>query len=294
MQAVRAPWTTSSFLIYSGGLVILASTVALLSALSGEYGKPAFVAWSLLVLVVLDGAAFAARAAGRPLVAGLLVVSGVVALAVFVGALESWFGWLGSVNSPFEGFHVGNMVVVAVLIADAIYSLRVFRFPLLVFFVAGGAWYLVTDILSSGGGWTATVTITIGVVLMLIGLGVDRIHGFWVQVVAGLTIGGGLLYFWHSGNTDWILLGITALVYIALAGALDRSSYAVLGALGLLLTWTHFVVKWFGLNGTVPFFGNLEHDRPWARALAYAGYGVVLMLLGLWVARRRASELPAI
>lgn len=289
MQAVRAPWTSSSFLIYAGGLAIAASTIAMLAALSNQSGKPAFVAWSLLVLVVLDGAAFALRRA-QPLVAGLLVVSGVIALAVFVGALENWFGWLAPGDAPFEGFHVGNMIVAAVLVADALFALRLWRFPLLVLLAMTGAWYLATDILSSGGNWSATVSIVVGVMLLLIGLGLDRVYGFWVHVVAGLAIGGGLLYFWHASDTDLILIALGALVYFALASALDRSSYAVLGAFGLLLSWTHFVEKWFGFNGIVPFFGNGDHDRPWARALAYTVYGAVLMLAGLWVARRRELQ----
>jgi hypothetical protein len=286
VQAVRAPWTTWSFLLYAGGLTIAGSLAALLSALSNQYGKPAFVAWSLLLLVVLDGAAFALRRT-RPLVAGLLVFSGVIALGVFVAALESWFGWIASTDSPFQGFHVGNMLVAVVLIADAVYSLRVFRFPLLTLIASVGTWYLVTDILSSGGNWTATVSIVVGFVLMLVGLGVDRLNGFWVHVVAGLAIGGGFLYFWHSSDTDWILIALAALLYVLLGSALDRSSYAVLGAIGLFLSWTHFVEKWFGVNGIVPFFGNGANDEPWARALAYAAYGAVLMLLGIWIARRR-------
>jgi hypothetical protein len=292
VQAVRAPWTTSSFLLYAGGLTIVFSTLGLLSSLSHEYGKPAFVAWSLLVLVVLDSLAFALRRT-RPLVAGLLVFSGVISLATFVGALENWFGWLApNTNSPFDGFHVGNMIVVAVLVADALFSLRVFRFPLLSLLVAGGTWYLVTDILSSGGNWSATVSIAVGVVLMLIGLGVDRVYGFWVHVVAGLAIGGAVLYFWHSSDTDWILIALASVVYVVLASSLGRSSYAVLATIGSLLSATHFIDKWTGLT-PIPFISLSEGstaDRPWLRALLYAAYGGVLILLGLWVARRRGLE----
>jgi hypothetical protein len=289
VQAVRAPWTTSSFLLYAGGLAILGSMVALLQSLSSVYGKPAFVLWALLVVVVMDGVAWVLRER-RPLVAGLIVVSGVVALAVFVGAVESWFGWLAGTDSPFAGFHVGNMVVAAVLLADALFALRVWRFPLLVFVACVSAWYLVTDILSSGGNWTATVTVAFGVLLLLLGLGLDRVYGFWVHVVAGLTIGGGILYFWHSSDTDWILVAIASLAFVALGAALERSSYAVLAAVGLFLTTVHFVGKWASLS--IPFIGDGQNDRPWLRALIFAAYGVVLMLLGLWVARRRGEHTP--
>ena len=32
--------------------------------------------------------------------------------------------------------------------------------------------------------------------------------------------------------------------------------------------------------------------HPWAAALTYAGYGLLLMLLGLWLARRRHQAEP--
>jgi Flp pilus assembly protein protease CpaA len=120
---------------------------------------------------------------------------------------------------------------------------------------------------------------------MLVGIGVDRVYGFWVQVVAGLTIGGALLTFWHSSDLDWILVALASCVYVLIASGLGRSSYAVLAAIGLFLTTTHFVLKWFGPKD-VGFFSASEPGRPWAAALSYSVYGLVLMLIGLWLARR--------
>lgn len=294
MQAVRAPWTSSSFLLYAGGLTILASAVALLMTLTADYSDPAFVGWSALVLGVLAFFAASLRRAGRPIAAGLFALSAIPAFTIFLGALEDWFGWLpGSSESPLGGFHVGVLAIEVLTLVAALFALRVFHFALLVAIIAGVGWYFVTDVLSSGGNWSATVTLGVGVILMLIGLGVNPVYGFWVQVVAGLTIGGALLYFWHSSDTDWILIGIAALVYVVIASGLGRSSYAVLGAFGLFLTTTHFVDKWLA-STPLPFFSDgSSNDRPWARALVYAGYGAVLMLLGLWIARRRQPAEPA-
>ena len=69
----------------------------------------------------------------------------------------------------------------------------------------------------------------------------------------------------------------------------------MLAAIGLFLSTTHWVFKWF-TPPFVPFFFGYEGQReshPWAAALTYAGYGLVLMLLGLWVARRRGMAEPA-
>ena len=249
----------------------------------------------MLVFVVLADLAFAARFADRPLTAGLFSVSAVVALAVVVGAFEEWAGWLAHTDAPFEGFHVSHFVIELTLLIGAMVARRIFRFPLLVLLAAGSAWFFVTDVLSSGGNWSATVTLVFGLTAMLFGVSVDRVYGFWVHVVAGLTVGGALLWFSHSSDADWILIGLASLVYVSIASGLGRSSYAVLGAFGLLLVTTHFVDKWF----ITPFRSVLlrRHDsesgRPWAAALMYAGYGLVLMLLGLWLAWRRGLAEPA-
>jgi hypothetical protein len=282
-------------LLYAGGLAILLATGGLLSTLGGDYGDAAFVGWSTLVFVVLGDLAFAARVAKRPLTSGLFSVSAVVALAVLVGALEEWFGWLAHTDSPFGGFHVSHFLIELVLVLGALAALRRFHFPLLVLIATASAWFFVTDVLSSGGNWSATVTLLFGLAMLFAGLGVDRVYGFWVQVVAGLTMGGAVLWFWHSTTADWLLITLASLVYVAIASGLGRSSYAVLAAIGLFLSTTHFVFKWF-VTPFVPFFFRSEEPpagHPWAAALMYAGYGLVLMLLGLWLAHRRGMAEPA-
>jgi hypothetical protein len=291
---VRAPWTSSSFLLYAGGIAILLAMVGFLTSLSGDYGNAAFTGWAALVFAVLSFLAFSFRAAGRPIVAGLFSVSAVVAVTVLVGALEAWFGWLADSNAPFAGFHLDHFLIELVLVVAAFVALRIFRFPLLVLLAVGGSWFFVTDVLSSGGDWSATVTLVVGLILMAVGVGVDRTYGFWVHVIAGLTIGGALLWFSHSSDTDWVLIGLASLLYVWIANGLGRSSYAVLGAFGLLLTTSHFVDKWFGPPPFPFFFFNgSENFQPWASALSYAVYGLVLMLLGVWLARRRQPPEPA-
>ena len=61
--------------------------------------------------------------------------------------------------------------------------------------------------------------------------------------------------------------------------------------IGLFLTTTHFVLKWFGPKD-VGFFSASEPGRPWAAALSYTVYGLVLILIGLWLARRRPPAEP--
>ena len=275
--------------------MILLATGGLLTTLGGDYGKAAFVGWSVLVFVVLGDLAFAARFVGRPLSAGLFALSAVVALAVAVGAFEEWAGWLAHTDAPFEGFHVSHFVIELTLMVGAMVARRILRFPMLVLLATGSAWFLVTDVLSSGGDWSATVTLLFGLTAMLVGVSADRVYGFWVHVVAGLTTGGALLWFSHSSDLDWILIGLASLLYVAIAGGLGRSSYAVLAAIGLFLTTTHFVGEWF-VTPFIPFISGFDSSgssRAWAAALTYAVYGLVLVLLGLWLARRRGLAEPA-
>jgi hypothetical protein len=290
VAAVRARWSSSAFLLYAGGLTVLAATGGLLGALSNDYGHAAFVGWSALVLAGLSLLAAALRARGEAVAAGLFAVSAVVAFGVLVGSIESWLGWLAEENSPFGGFHPGNLVLGLVIVAAALVSLRLFRFPLLVLVAAAVSWFFVTDLLSNGGDLAAAVTVGYGVVLMVLAFAVDPVYGFWLHVVAGVTIGGGLLFYWHSNDTDWVLVAIAALVFVVLASRFRRSSYAVLGAIGLFLTTTHFVEKWFGFP-LFPFFAGAG-DEAWGQAISYGVLGLALMLLGLWLARDERRPAP--
>jgi hypothetical protein len=122
-------------------------------------------------------------------------------------------------------------------------------------------------------------------------------------VVSGLTIGGALLWFFHEGDFDWILIAIAALLYISLGDRLMRSSWVVLGAWGFLQSTSHFAEKWsdltsFGLFYLFPFSTNFdsgfeEHYRPWAGPLTFAVVGFFFIGIALFLARRRRDVIPA-
>ena len=311
MNPVRVPWSDASFLVYTGGITILVAVLAFLSIESREHRPAGLVGWSALTFAVLALLAFLSKRAGRLVTAGLYALSAVAAFVVFLGALLDWFGWLPHLNgSLFRGFRFWLLVLeLSIVVASAV-ALRLFRFPLLVFVVAGSAWFFVTDLVSGGGDWSAIVTIAYGLVLLGIALSLDgggsRIYGFWLHVVAGLTIGGGLLWFFHGGDWDWIVIGIVALLYIALGDRLLRSSWVVLAAWGLLQVTTHFAAKWETLSAfsffpvslvLFPFVGfnsfEQRHDRPWLAPLSYAILGLVFIVIAQQLARRRRETIPA-
>ena len=287
MQAIRAPWTSASFLVYTGALTVLASAVWLDSILSDDYASAAFAGWAALVFACARFVASAFRRADRPLLAGLFAFVSVALFAVFVGALEDWWGWL-SHDSPLHGFHWSLILLELLTLIAALRALRVFHHPLLALAAAAVGWYFVTDVLSSGGNWSAWVSLLYGLVLLGVAGGANRVYAFWLHVVSGLTIGGALLFFWHKTDWNFILIGLVGLAYIFFGAGRRRSSWTVLGALGLFLTTVHFVDKWFGdvnpLNFLFGFGEAPKHD--WARPLSFVVLGFVYVLLGIWVRRR--------
>jgi hypothetical protein len=287
VQAIRAPWTSASFLVYTGALTVLASGLWLDSNLSDRYSSAGFVGWAALVFACAAFFARAFRGAGRPLLAGLFAFVSVGLFAVAVGAIEDWWGWL-SHDSPLHGFHWSLLLLELLTLIAALRAIRIFHHPLLALAAAGVGWYFVADLLSSGGNWTAWVSLLYGLVLLMVAGGVNRVYAFWLHVVSGLTIGGALLWFWHESDWNFILIGLVGLLYILFGAGRRRSSWTVLGAVGLFLTTVHFVDKWFGdVNPLVFIFGvGGEAKHPWARPLSFVVLGFVYVLLGALVAGR--------
>jgi hypothetical protein len=282
VTVVRAGWTSASFLVYTGALLALFAAFAWQGVISSEHGQGAFAGWSVLFYAVAELVALTMLKSGRRLVAGLFAFVAVGLFGVMVGAFFTWFGWLSN-DSPLHGFHWGNLGLEALILIAALAALSTFRFPLLVLIVAGAGWYFVTDLVSSGGNWSATVTLLFGITLFFTGLAFEddtRWYGFWVHVVAGLTFGGALLYWWHSSDADWAGILIVGILFIFLGAGVVRSSYAALGVIGLALATGHY-----SLDGSFGF-GAVSRPTTWAGPVAYLCLGLFLVLLGMLLHRR--------
>jgi hypothetical protein len=306
VQGLRVPWSSASFLAYLGGLLILFSMLTLLGVQAEEHGSGGLVFSALVVLVVVTVLAFAALASGHRVTAGLFALSMVAAVVVFLGALQQWFGWLADPDAPLDGFHVSILFLELVAVIAAALAWGIFRFPLLVFVVAAGSWLFTTDLLSNGGDWSAIVTIAVGLVLLAVASAAEPVPAFWLHVSAGLAIGGGLLWFFHDSTFDWIVIGIAGLLYVWLGDRLMRSSWAVLGAWGLLQTASYFAEKWSDISLLLffPFFyltpfvfsgydGDERQGHEWAGPVVFAVTGLVFIGIALFIARRRRDAIPA-
>lgn len=288
MGVIKPTWSSWSFLVYAGGFTVLGAASAWLQYLNGRSGDAGYAGWALLLYVLLEAVALGFQRSGHPVCAGVFAFVAVIGLVAFVSALWHWFGWSTSTSS-LSGFHPARLLLELIWLVAAIAALRAFHFPLLAAQVVLAGWLLVTDLISNGGNWSAVVTLVIGLAYLMIALAVDggegRPYGFWLHVGAGLLVGGSLLWFWHHGNFEWILIAISALVFVWFAGLVGRSSWAVLGAVGLLFAAIHFTLEWTHVN--VPFFsGGHSSARGWVPPLVFTCLGFLLVALGLRTARR--------
>lgn len=291
MRERKPTWTSSSFLVYVGGLVVLGSAVGALGYLAGSYGNAAFAGWSLLVLAVLYGIANAFKRRGHWLTAGIFAYSSVIAWGVFVGALWVWFGWLSATDAtrlPFHGFSLARLSLELLILMSVFADLRRFAFPFIASIGVLVGWLFVTDLISGGGSWSAVVTLLVGLVYTAAGGTGDRPTAFWLHLAAGALIGGSILYWWHSGDLEWALVAVASLVYVGIAHLTGRSSWAVFATIGLLAAATHFANEWSRGHGGSFVTQFVPVDvRGWVPPLVFAFVGFLLVALG--IARRRIA-----
>jgi hypothetical protein len=281
----RAAWATGPFLGYAGALLALGASVAWLGVIDSNHSQGGLAGWSVLFWVVAEVLALFLLARGRRVVAGLFGFVGLGLFAFMVASFFSWFGWLPH-DKPLGGFHLGLLFLVLLVLLAASIDLAIFRFPLFTAAVAGLGWYFVTDFISSGGNWSAWVTLFIGLFLFVMGLGLDggdtRPYGFWIHVTAGLTIGGALLYWWHSSDFQWALIIVVGLLFMAVGAGIRRSSYAVIGTVGLVLATGHYAIgETFDIAGSEP-----QRPTTWAGPVAFLCLGLFLALVGMLLWRR--------
>ena len=293
MRAIHPRWFPWSYLLYVGGLTLLGAAAALLAWFSTHYGA---FKYTVLAFVVLFGFAFVARALRRdrrhPIAAGLFAFVTVNLFGAFLLALYAWFGWLDFGGSPFGGFSVARLSLVLFTLIAALAARQIFAFPFLMLIVVGLTWYFVTDLISGGGDWTAVVTFAIGLAFLgwarAVDSGPDRPYGMWLHIGAGLTIGGSLLWFLHHGHFGWALIALAGFLYVKLADAFDRASWAIFGSLGILASAAHFATSFS--HASVSTSGVSDGgSRGWVPSVIFGIAGGVLMLLGGLLANRRRA-----
>jgi hypothetical protein len=303
-------WQTSSFLVYTGGLTVLAGGLSALAYLSTQYsGGGARAAWALLILFLLLLLAESCRRAGTWVAAGVFGFTTVIAWGYFVGSVWSWFGWLTPWRSAFHGWSLAHLSLeLLILIAAGIAHAR-WEFPFIAAITVVVAWFFVTDFISNGGWWTYVVTFCIGVLYLLAGTASSRPSAFWLHFVGGLLIGVPILHWFNSSDFDFAVVLVVSLLYVLIAHGTRRSTWAVFGTIGFFIATFHYAAgSQSVLGGSVVTRGTTCVATPAGQTCTSAGGGssawsipLALGLLGLWLVwlgllgrrRRRASADPA-
>lgn len=278
VEVVRARWSTRSFLLYAGGLTCFVAFSAWVGYLSITTGSGGRAGWTLLLVALLALLALALRARDERVAAGVLAFAAVGAFAVFLAVLFEWFGWSAGDNL-FSGFRAAPILLELLWLVAALVALSVFRFPLIVVHAVLAAWLLVTDVLSNGGWWTTTVTLAVGLAYLAAAFAVDDTYALWLHVAAGALIGGALLRFLHDGSLEWALIVLAAVGYILFADAIRRSSWAVLGYVGLFFAAVHYSLDW--LHVQFLFFSGGHGARGWVPPTVFSLLGLLVVVLGL-------------
>lgn len=297
-RAFFAIWSSSAFLFYLGTFVVLAALFWLFDSLNGRGGDAGLVGWTTLGLAALVAVAEFLRRAERPVLAGLSAFTGLIVFAVWVGSIEDWLGYGPADSESFfqPEFEFSLLVIEVLVVAAGLAAVRFFRFPLLMLPVALVAWYGLVDnaallVGETGNDAHAVLSIGVGLLLVAAGIWLDRnerkAYAFWSHVVGGVAVAGGILELLGNDDWSWALGGAVALAYIAVAALLARSSYAVIGAIGVLVVGSHFIEQWYS-SLSIPFLLEASgNSAEWKGPVSYIVLGLILVVLGVLVERVR-------
>jgi hypothetical protein len=306
-RELKPLWTSATFLVYAGGLTVLLAGLAALGYLSAAYGSGATAAWALLVLAILYGIAHALRLRARPIAAGIFAFASVIAWAAFLVFLFDWFGWHG-IHASLQHFSLSRLVLWLLILAAAFDDRRRFGFPFIRLISLVVTWLFLIDLITSGGSFTAAVTLLVGLVYLGWGTTQRSPSSFWLHLVGGVLIGGAILYWCHSSDFDFAVVSVFAFLFVGVAYETKRSGWAVLGTIGFFAATSHYVTgSPLGLAGGFLGVGggqdctstltagtvcrSLGPNSPWAPALGFGLLGFFLVSLGLLGRRRMAATL---
>ena len=290
LRQIKPIWTSSTFLVYVGGLTVLGSAIGALGYLSGQYpGNGQGTAWTLFILVILYAIATLLLVAGRPIAAGIFAFASVIAWAIFVAVLFTWFGWTDGSFGDFGHWSWSRLAFEILVLVVAVSDLRIFRFPFIALISTFVGWFFVVDLITSGGNFTLAVSLVVGLVYFLAGSVSGQPSAFWLHFIAGLLVGIPILIWCHTSTFDFAVIAFMALVYVGVAQATRRSSWAVWGTIGFFIVTVHFLVG----SPTAIVQGAISGQPPsitaWSFPLAFGLLGLWLVFLGLLGRGRRTT-----
>lgn len=293
MPQIKPIWTSSTFLVYTGGLTVLGGAIGALVYLSTQYrGAGQGSAWSFLILVILYAIAVVLLVGGRPIAAGIFAFSSVIAWAIFVAVVFSWWGWTNGSFGDFGRWSWSRLALEILILLAALADLRLFRFPFIALISTVVGWLFVIDLISHGGTFTQAVSFVVGLAYFLAGSVSKKPSAYWLHLIGGLLVSVPLLIWCHTSTFDFAVIAFMALVYVAVGHATRRSSWAFFGAIGFFIVTIHFLV-----GSPTGIARNAINGQPpsvsaWSFPLGFGLLGFWLVLLGML--GRRLHDAPAV
>lgn len=295
-------WTTSTFLVYTGGLTVLGGGLGALAYLASNFrGHGQETAWALLIFVILYAIAYALRHLERPIASGIFAFSAVIAWIALVVLDFEWWGWNG-VNASDTKWSWSALAAILLVLVVAWDARRRFRFPFIRVISAVFFFALVLQLMPAGGNWSAFWALLVGLLYLVVGNVAEKPSTFWLHLVGGGLIGGAIIYWCHTTDFDYAVVSFMSLVFVIWAYWTGRSSWAVWGALGFFIASIHYLIGsptalaqgflgtsqfctgGFGVTSTCASTG--PHISAWSFPLAFGLLGFWLVMLGL-LGRRR-------
>ena len=272
-------------------------------------GGLARTAWALLILVLLWLLAESLRRLERWVAAGIFAFASVIAWGFFVESAWHWFGWLNNWHSAFQVWSLAHLSLEFLILVAALLFRWRWRFPFIGAISAIVGWFFVTDFVSNGGTWSWVVSLIVGLLYLMAGSIVGRPSAFWLHFVGGLLIGVPIYHWCHTSDGGFAVILIFAVLFVLVAYATKRSSWAVFGTIAFFAATIHFAGSpatlaegGFGLGGggsciSTPAgqtcTSNVGGLSAWSPALGFGLLGLWLVLLGLLARGRRTPVDPA-
>ena len=295
-REIKPIWTPSTFLVYTGGLTVLfGGAIGGLAYLTTQYpGKGAIAAWTLLILVTLYAIAHILRLGDRPIAAGIFAFGSVIMWGALVGVVFSWMHFTrGSFNKPAGQWSWSRLLFEVLILVVASVTLRVFRFPFIKLITAVVSWVFVIDLINGGRNFTLALTLVIGLLYFLAGSVGGKPSAFWLHLIGGLLVGVPILFWCHTSTFDFAVIAFMSLLYVAVAHATRRSSWAVYGTIGFTIVTVHFLVGSPAGIAQDAIAGQPPRISAWSFPLAFGLLGFWFVFLGLLGRRLREPGDPA-
>lgn len=222
---------------------------------------------------------------------GLLIAAAVAMVPLTVYGLQSATDSWGGLGAPgrYQSFYTyvksGWIPMELATLVTAVLAARRYSFAFIAFPAAFCLWFLSMDLAAfvadeKGLNWELRrlVSLRFGIVLFIATwiyeLKARRAdYAFWLHLVAALTFWGGLSFQssgWEFGKFLYCLINIGLLAVSLFMG---RRVYAVFGVIGITIYLGHLADKVFKDSILFPF--------------ALSALGLMIVVLGLWIARNR-------